>query len=102
MCFDAEGGAGDMVSVSTLTYLQLVRFIPFSYGTSTQVISLQSLVWKNRKNTNVTSWCNTFTGVIASAAAMSLVLGIGVTELMMSYNVCTTFAFVLAHQNIHS
>ena len=40
-------------------------------------------LWAHIKNANVTSWCNTFTGIIASAAAMSLLLGLGVTEVMM-------------------
>ena len=39
---------GDRFSVSMLCYLQLVSIFPFSYCTSTHIMSL-CLVWKNRK-----------------------------------------------------
>ena len=45
MCSDVEGRS---VSVSTLSYLQLVRIDLFLYCTSTNVISLPRLVRKNR------------------------------------------------------
>ena len=44
---------------------------------------LYVLYGKTEKNANVTSWCNTLTGDTSSAAMMSLVLGIGITKLMM-------------------
>ena len=56
------------------------------------------LYGKTEINANVTSWCNTFTRGIASAVATSLVLGLSGTKVITSYNVCTTFAIVLAHQ----
>ena len=66
VCWWWKGGC----SVSFISYLQLLRLIPFWYGTRNQVISLLDswvLYGKTGKNANVTSWCNIFTGVIASA-----------------------------------
>ena len=53
---------------------------------------------KPERNVKVTSWCNTLTGVIASSAVMSLVLGLGGTKLMTCYNVCTMFTCLVVHQ----
>ena len=58
------------------------------------------LYGKTEINANVTNWCNTFTGVIASAAAMSLVLGDSCTKVMMSTTFVQCLPLFLYTRNI--
>ena len=80
----------------------MVRGNGVSFHTKLSSISKDCSVFILYKHTqigaNAASWCNTFMGVIASAVAVSIVLGLSGTQVMMSYNICTTFVFVLAHQ----
>ena len=44
------------------------------------MLFLYILYGKTENNANVTSWCNTLTGVVSSSVMTSLVLGLGVTK----------------------
>ena len=85
-CADGGEGSGSQ-SPSSIKHSSVL------YCTSTHMLNdlmtgtlfLYVLYGKTQKNANVTSWCNT--EVISSSLIMSLVLALGVTKLMICYNI---------------